>query len=330
MTNEFLVFISDSLLQRAQALQNKQRSGNVAPPTTPYSPTLFATTRRPMIDVPDFTPLGRLAHLPRKQRPMLPPPVLDAPFKDIPPERPQRLPPSLLAPRYSHLLEEAISVSQQGFNAEVPGSTSLDNSISTETETAPSTPVKLLVNDTTTLQTSSSAHPPPSIGKRVKGFFFSYLPTLSKTALPPNGKSQPPRPGLPLPPREVLEKHRGPISTPIRPPAPKPKHPKELVHLQPAPQQQQKTSLIPRATKPQRLVELHPLPSPISSQPTAISRGRRSSGGSVKDLVRTFEELEGSGACKGEPIKHAELKRVRSNGDWKKGSVNGHKPTWRP
>jgi hypothetical protein len=37
------------------------RTSSIAPPTTPYSPTLFATTRRPMIDVPDFMPLGRLS-----------------------------------------------------------------------------------------------------------------------------------------------------------------------------------------------------------------------------------------------------------------------------
>jgi hypothetical protein len=54
------------------------------------------------MDVPDLTPRGR-GHVPRKQRLTLQSPVLDAPFKDIPPERPRKLPPSLLAPWYSHL-----------------------------------------------------------------------------------------------------------------------------------------------------------------------------------------------------------------------------------
>ncbi|KAJ7652237.1 hypothetical protein B0H17DRAFT_1101704 [Mycena rosella] len=57
-------------------------------------------------------------------------------------------------------------------------------------------------------------------------------------------------------------------------------------------------------------------------------RPRTSSGGSVKDLVKNFEALEG--ARKGAP----EVKRVRSVGDFGKRNGNGTagagRPMWRP
>lgn len=77
--------------------------------------------------------------------------------------------------------------------------------------------------------------------------------------------------------------------------------------------------MIPRAVKPQRMVELHP-PPPMS-EPRVAPRARKSSTGSVKDLVKTFEEMEGHA------VKKPELKRVRSNGDWK---VSSGKPGWKP
>lgn len=237
---------------------------------------------------------------------MFPPPVLDSLFQDLVPEV-SGLPASLLAPRYSHLLQEAIAVSQDRSDSDTSpsGTTSVMDSI--PRGKSPKTPV----------------HPPSSIGKRMKGFLFSYLPTLSTTKQDIR-QSQVPRPGLPLPPPDVLEKPRGPISTPVRPPAPRPTHPKELVHLQPAPLP--KVSMIPRASKPRRLVELHPLPSPTPSRAIAIPRARRSSGGSVKDLVRTFEELDDVRATENRVTKEAQLKRVRSI-DWNR---RNDKPAWKP
>ena len=134
-----------------------------------------------------------------------------------------------------------------------------------------------------------------TVGKRVKGFFMSYLPTLSSKAVhPPSQKSTISRkPGLPLPPPNILDKVRGPVTTPARHPLPKPVPPKELVQLHPAPPVL--PSVLPRPAKPQRLVELHHLPpppeKPIVASNTSL-RPRRSSGASVKDLVKGFEDID--------------------------------------
>ena len=267
-------------MQRVHALQNKQRSGKVAPPTTPHVPStsgsnaLESGTRMPFMEVPDFTPLGRRVPPPRTLRPAFPLPVVeDAPFANAAHEKEKK--------RTAEAYEEENT--QESFEQ-------------------PQTPA--------------------TIGNRVKGFFFSYLPTMSKTAPPVNKRLVPRKPGLPLPPLEVLEKSRGPIATPVRPPLPKVRHPKEMVHLHPAPQPQPKSSLIPRAKKPQRLVDLHPLPPP-PPPPEPVPRPRRSSGGSVKDLVRGFEELKKSNA------KPVELKRVRSIGEMNRGQASS-RPVWKP
>ena len=256
----------DSLETRVRALQKKQRAGNVAPPTpgerTP-TPRLSA--------VPDFTPLTRRRPQPLALR--LNPPVLMAgtPFSELASKQPQ-VPASLLAPRYSHLLEEAMSISQ-----DAPKSAA---------DAAQQSPV------------SDDAM------------------TKSQQALKVNDRKSS-QFGLPLPPPEVLEKPRGPIVTPIRPPAAKVLPPKAQVHLQHAPSP--KKSAIPRPSKPQRLVKLNPAPMPLSPMP--VQRNRRSSGGSVKDLVRNFEVLDQ------EAVKKPEIKRIKSVGN--SGHLEGRR-VWKP
>lgn len=83
---------------------------------------------------------------------------------------------------------------------------------------------------------------------------------------------------------------RGPMRTPSRTPDPMPPHPKDEVHLQHASLPQK--SMIPVPVRPKRLVDLRHC-SPVKPvrggwHPTA----RRSSGCSVKDLVRQFESLD--------------------------------------
>ena len=298
------------------------------------------TRRVPSMEVPDFTPLGKLVPSPGRRRPVSPSLVVnELPFTNLPkqPEGPVRtLPASLLAPRYSHLLEEAIAVSQLGAQVVETSVANVGKEVITSVhqETAlangSSTPADHQDDSPTTNDTNRLPATPATIGKRVKGFFFSYLPTLSKTAPPASRgiKQRQHGPGLPLPPPEVLEKPRGPISTPVRQPLPKPKPPKELVHLNPAPQPEPKASMLPPAKKPRRLVELQPLPPPTSpAKPVAVPRPRRSSGGSVKDLVQSFEDLERYRVEKA-GVKKIELKRVKSKSDWK--SITGNKPGWRP
>lgn len=311
------------------------------------------------MEVPDFTPLGRRAGPPRKQRPVLPPPAgHTAPFaRDSlsASVSAKRIPASLLAPRYSHLMEEAIAISQDNMTSAGPAQTAFsheeqDTSLDDESNTSLDAPDTSLDgpegNDSLSVEEGDShldgdedsfamqdqlPITPARVGKdvqpatlknRMKGFLFSYLPTLSKAApaavRKPEGALR--RPGLPLPPQDVLEKPRGPIATPVRAPLPKPKHPKEIVNLQPAPAPV-KASLIPRAMKPQRLVELHPLP-PVA-EPVNVPRPRRSSGGSVKDLVRGFEDMRAASACGGS---FKQAKSVRSIGELKKPARRAWKP----
>lgn len=242
------------LSKRAKALQKKQRAGEGAPPT----PTLrVSSVSSSTPTVPDFTPV----HPARWQGVDSTLPKLAAPaFLG---QTTPRLPASLMAPRYSHLLEEAKSLSTQ------------DGARSRPPEDEPTQEVP----------------PTPSVRSRMKGFFFSYLPTLKKKT-PAQKTREPARPGLPLPPPELMEKQRGPVITPQPKPVPRPTHPKELVHLQHAPI----PSRIPTLSQvPKRLVELRAVsPPPAASGPMEIPDGRRSSSGSVKDLVYSFEELERS------------------------------------
>ncbi|KAJ7716083.1 hypothetical protein B0H16DRAFT_462041 [Mycena metata] len=385
----------ESLIQRARALQNKQRAGHVAPPTPTAAsaksslafPTredggVFAGARRQAsMVVPDFTPLGKRAMPPRASsssprvnavagssnllagRARLPAPVLaGAPFSQLPPTpeplRKRRVPGSLFAPRYSHLLEEAVAVSGSGKGKEravereeedeewmedgeeqeqeseqqdeSSFSTDPDSSLDADAEMAPATPLREREEAALYAQPAAT-EAPASVGKRVKGFLFSYLPTLAKTAPPPRTAALLARPRLPLPPLELLEKPRGPVVTPVRPPLPKTRAPKELVSLQPAPPVAKKTG-IPRRAPPRRMVELNHVEMPVEAEPVVRvgPRPRTSSGGSVKDLVKNFERLD-----KETEKQKAEVKRVRSVGDFggnsgRKGAVAGAgRPVWR-
>ncbi|TFK67570.1 hypothetical protein BDN72DRAFT_90243 [Pluteus cervinus] len=277
----------DNILQRASALRNKQEAGHVAPPTTPrVTSSASNSPRLPTMAVPDFTPLARRP--PSKSRPVLPPPVVDGPFKDL-----AKVPPTLLAPRYSHLFEEAVAVSEnqhlttpKNRNVDVHDqSGSIDDEYSLELSASLPPP-------------SHSTRPePPSttLGKRVKGFLFSYLPSMPKTAPPATKIKSSTHPGLPLPPLDILSKSRPPVVTPARPPIPKSKAPKELVQLHHGPQPTIAPSRIPRLVQPRRLVELHPVPKPVELVDLIkpIPRPRRSSG-SVKDLIQNYEQLDSS------------------------------------
>ncbi|KAA1476574.1 hypothetical protein DENSPDRAFT_843562 [Dentipellis sp. KUC8613] len=281
----------DDLLSRTRALQKKQRAGRIAPST----PTLRRISASPSPFVPDFTPMRRRSsahtlNLPRLNAPAFPKPPMDA-----------HVPSTLLAPRYSHIMDEVIAI-RDGLP-----------------RPAPPPPVSAPAPPPVTPKPVN--RPRPSLGNRVKGFLFSYLPTMSKPKPAPVPEER--LPGLPLPPPEILEKPRGPIATPPAKPAPKHAHPKELVNLQHAPLP---PSRLPRPAKrpPRRLVDLRPVsPVPEPSQPVRIPDTRRNSGGSVKDLVRSFEGLDKSMS---EELESLRLSRQRSVGELKASA----RAQWKP
>ncbi|KAI0065311.1 hypothetical protein BV25DRAFT_1822469 [Artomyces pyxidatus] len=297
------------LLTRARALQKKQRSGEVAPPTPSLRSTSVSSSTP---TVPDFTPVHparRLGHPMSQPKLSAPAFASHAVFSEKP-----KLPPSLMAPRYSHLMAEAVTVNRSDISKTRPSSAGTSDNTRSSTSSSDSSPP--------TWQTEPTRQESPAtVGSRVKGFFFSYLPTLSKSKPGPKLR-EPARPGLPLPPPEILEKPRGPVNTPVREPAPKPPHPKEVVNLHHAPVLPSKIPQLPRQ-KPQRLVDLRPVsPVPEPTPAVQIPKGRRSSGGSVKDLVNSFEELDRSKAVEKEAL---QLRRQKSVGRL----AGAGKPAWR-
>ena len=174
-----------------------------------------------------------------------------------------KLPATFLAPRYSHLMDEAVAISK-GTGGEPSGSSS-------------GVTIKV---------------PPesPSLLRRLTFPLFSYLPLLSK------GSSEEPskeidKSGLPLPPPELFEQERGPIVTPAAKVAPKSTHPKDQVELHAVPP---KPSMVPKPkVEPKRLVDLRPAP-PKPEPSKSLLKERRESGGSVKELVKSFETLDES------------------------------------
>lgn len=196
------------------------------------------------MEVPDFTPIG-----PRR--------VTDRINIES-----SRLPATLLAPRYSHLMDEAIAISKST-GGEPSGSSGI---------------------------TVKGPPDSPSLFRRLTSPLFSYLPLLSK-GTPEEQSKERDKSGLPLPPPELFEQERCPIVTPAPKVPPKPTHPKDQVELHAVPP---KPSVIPKPKmQPRRLVDLRPAP-PKPESAKSLLKDRRGSGGSVKDLVKSFETLDES------------------------------------
>ena len=298
-------------------------------------------------EVPDFTPL------PSRQSSVQPGLARWGSMNSAGSSTPT-VPATLLAPRYSHLLDEAIAISRTEFTTPTASHTQPVEYRSVSVPAAetrgvslpPQSPAVALRSESEAPMpaveeedVSMSMPPPPlpvprSITSRMKGFFFSYLPKATK----PNQPKKPTaaaHPGLPIPPPEVFQKSRT-VATPVSKPAPKPVPPKDLVNLQHAPLPPSK---IPRPAKqqPKRLVDLQPAPPP---EPRSLGRGsvgsRRSSNGSVRDLVKGFEDMEKMHA-KERQDEMMRLRRVKSVGEWaaatgggKQGQQSGRRAGWKP
>ncbi|KAF9648372.1 hypothetical protein BDM02DRAFT_3269586 [Thelephora ganbajun] len=273
------------ILKRARALEKKQGAGKGAPGTPRRSHTPFSEMSGHM-EIPDFTPIG-----PRRVADRLD----EGNFK---------LPATLLAPRYSHLMDEAVAISR-GTGGEPSGSSS-------------GVAVKA---------------PPDSPGlfRRLASPLFSYLPLLSKGTSDEASKDAE-KSGLPLPPPELFEKERDPIVTPASKVLPKPTHPKDQVELHSVPP---KPSMIPKPkTRPKRMVDLRPVSPKSESVPLTKSlvKDRRQSGGSVKDLVKGFETLDESVSS----LKSS-TRSVQSINEWRADGLGidskgegSSKPQWKP
>jgi hypothetical protein len=235
------------------------------------------------------------------------------------------------APRYAHLLHEARTLGAREKTPELEAEyeeeeesmeveevemsiaseeDDTERSVSAETWQSADTDEQSLASSSSAGRAPSylkSAPPPKTLGSRVKGFLFSYLPTRKDAKLKPRPKPRPAADGFPLPPPPPARPRI--VVTPISKPAPPAPHPRELVELQRAPASTSRSaspaahprdlvdlehvptpapSRLPRALDPKRLVELRHVDTPLKAR-AHEPRPRRSSG-SVKDLVRAFEE----------------------------------------
>lgn len=150
--------------------------------------------------------------------------------------------------------------------------------------------------------TSDLPRPSPrSLASKVKGIVSSYLFKPSQRP-PPNALEREEGPRLPVPPPEVFLKPRPPIITPTPKPAPKPPHPKDLVQLHHVASTQTSSAYGSSQSNPV----------PTDSAHSFFSRERRDSGASVKDLVKTFENMEKLYATECESDKALQLRRKTS------------------
>ncbi|KZS97044.1 hypothetical protein SISNIDRAFT_449764 [Sistotremastrum niveocremeum HHB9708] len=266
----------EKLLSRVLALRSKQQAGQGAPPTP------LRAQRGPAILVPDFTPS------PASRFTSQIPPRTSLEKTSATPV----LPASLLAPRYSHLHDEAI------VSTPVAPPKRTEKPKEPPTFKVPATPVR-------SGSKSSTPAPPVSTTKRVLSYIGSFISKNPPPATQPSKRVIEPGPPA-LPPPEMTQISRGPVTTPTRPPPEKIVPPKELVTLQhtsPPP------SAIPRLAKPKpakRLVDLNHVEL-VEKEEDFARRERKASTGSVKDLINSFNSMDKQA--------NRELKRPQSLGN---------------
>ncbi len=153
---------------------------------------------------------------------------------------------------------------------------------------------------------------PSSLAGKVKGLLYSYLPKTNKVPTASQPPQPPKGPNLPPPPPELFRKPRAAITTPLPKPISKPPNPRELVQLNPV-------GRVSASKQPGVARTAHASSRPTESSTTKLilSRERRGSNVSVKDLVKTFESLEKQHAAERDASQAVEVKRKQSIHDLK-------------
>lgn len=300
------------LFRRASALSQRQRAGKGAPPSPGQ---LVSSTTAPEFVVPVITP-PVISHALS--------PVTEAGV-------PAKLPPSLLAPRYAHLHEEVTTAPS------TPPEVHASRSSTSETDTPESQTQPVESSQVSTFHPSNPAPQPSGVPVRISaakrvmnyvGSIMSRSGTITPSKPPLTAKFN----ALPLPPPEMQQVTRGLVKTPAKKLIPKIQPPRELVRLTetglPA-----KRSCFPKAKSAKEMVNLNHVEPPRSVQrPRTVSgpilipgRSRTDSGGSVKDLVKSFEAVQ----------KNTEEEMKRSNSRLavrKVASVGSFtvRPLWKP
>ncbi|KIJ29113.1 hypothetical protein M422DRAFT_784399 [Sphaerobolus stellatus SS14] len=239
-----------------------------------------------------------------------------------------RIPPTLLAPRYNHLLEETSNVRPPAGPSRVasmpPERTSRqhDNSFKLDKDgfKIPATPSR---SNATGAQNGS-----PSVRASATKRALNYLGSFLGRGGNQGGSKAPPIVpfnALPLPHLDMQQVRRGPVTTPSKKPMTKEQPHRGLVNLAHAEIQVHE---YPKPKPPKDLVTLNHIDPPNSasrprttSGPLLPDRARKNSGG-VKDLIKSFEQV--SRNAQSDMAKMNTLRRAASVG------VLSSKPVWKP
>lgn len=290
----------ERLLRRVHALKDRQRQGRGAPPTP-------STLRNidPSLQIPMFTPTPSRNGMHHYRESSVPqtPVGRQLDFSNIPetPMTTPTLPPVFHSSRYKHLTKDS------GFSLSKP----LVNNERRKLEpprvniVPPSTPApeasppsmrfrerSVTVSPTRSISSSiPSVMWTPSGGVKNKvlnyvGSFFNRQQTPKTARYAVSGPS-----ALPRPSEEDIGAiyPRGPVSTPPRPSIPLPVPPKDLVSLQHQEPPASKLPVFKKPKTPKRLIDLQHVPAPPGTAPRVK---KKASTGSVRDIVKAFEEKD--------------------------------------
>jgi hypothetical protein len=215
-------------------------------------------------------------------------------FKNIPetPESAPTLPPTYHTPHYNQSREETSLFSSKPLvnvnkrRLEAP----LVNIVPPSSPAQDSQKRSVTASPTRSVSSNVSAMSTPSGG--VKGRVINYLGSFFSHPTGANATRQPAWGPLALP-RASEELGaifpRGPVSTPPRPSISHPVPPKDLIQLQHTSGPVSKVPVFKKPKTPKRLITLNHIPLPPGTLPRMK---RKASTGSVRDIVRAFEEKD--------------------------------------
>jgi hypothetical protein len=270
------------LLRRAEALSKRQRAGLGALPSPAQLVSLQST---PEIAVPVSTSSAISRVL--------------SPAIEI--GVPAKLPPSLHAPRYAHLHEELTpGTPKPSIPMSTPSSLSSESAAKENQTQVVDSPKSSQVS---TFDPAIPSQPsgdgssvPASATKRVLSYLGSFV---SRSTPTPHPSLKPRFNALPLVPPKMQQVARGPVNTPAKKPIPKTQAPRDLVQLT-GTQVPVRRTHFPKLKSAKEMVSLNHVEPPRSVQRTRTVSGpmiipgrpRNDSGGSVKDLIKTFETIQ--------------------------------------
>lgn len=212
------------------------------------------------------------------------------------------VPSMLLAPRYAHLRDELCSTKSPSRKKRpvVTGNKPSKGQVGSSTNNKIPFPISQSTEPERIVQSPSRTG-----AKKVLNYLGSFLGRYS-----PKPGSPPRTSVLSLPGPPEMRQLKGPVSTPVKMSVPKEMAPKELVQLHevtpttPMPL----TKMLPAKD----MVHLNHVEPPPSTRPRALSNPLLRSRGSVKDLVKCFEEADKKTRSEVETASKQSLRRAAS------------------